>query len=311
MNNATVGFRHCLATLLITLGLLGLHGCSSNNVPTESTRLTAEEKSQIGQSVVLRLRERYRDTRSECPPDGNAAFYCNGVFVRALNSDWNSPTFWNPVDKDIERKGVSFIYMRVDANIEEVPGEAGIIMSEMDAHTQEKLEVGCAFPINAQTNVRENSCYLPNRPMSCQKRRVWDAKSWLAYYENALDFVCYFEPTTRWFQLSIEIRRDHADKLRGYWNEVIIRPWAQDIPERLPLEALWYNGGEEGLMHARTMQDTFIRATGLFIPIVRIDPSHPDVFFYVPRDQSVLPAKARKPTEARALTGKQQSGASL
>lgn len=237
-----------------------------------------------GQSAVLHLRQRFKDIRPECPPDGKAAFYCNGVFVRALNVDWNSPTFWNPVDKDIQRNGVSFIFMREDANISTVPGEAGIIMSEFDAHAREQLVVGCAFPVNAQTDARESSCYLPNRPMSCQKSRVWDAQSWLAYYESALDFVCYFEPTTRWFQLSIEIRRDHADKLRSGWNEVIIRPWAQDIPERLPLEALWYDGSAEGLMRARTMQDRFISATGLFIPIVRIQPDSPQVFHYVPRE---------------------------
>lgn len=296
--------------------VLGLQACTVNTRSPSSTTahadhhyLTAQEKTQVGQRAVLRLRERYRDTRSECPPDGKAAFYCDGVFVRALNIDWNSPTFWNPVAKDIERNGVSFIYMREDARIEEVPGMAGIIMSEFDAHTQEKLVVGCAFPINAQTDVRDDSCYTSKRPMSCQKRRVWTAESWLGYYEYALDFVCSFDPTARWFQLSIEIRRDHADKLRGGWNEVIIRPWAQNVPERLPLEVLWYNGSEEGLMRARTMQDNFIRGTGLFIPIVRVDLGSADVFLYTPKDQLELPARARGTTGTKVLTGKPQSGA--
>lgn len=309
--------HHILHCGLLGLGLvLVLQACTVSSTSPSTTAhddrhyLTAQEKNRLGQSVVVRLRERYRDTRSECPPDGKAAFYCNGVFARAMVSDWASPTFWNPVDKDIQRNGVSFIYMREDARIKATPGPAGIIMSEFAAHTQEKLVVGCAFPINAQTDARDDSCYAPGRPkMSCQKLRVWDLKSWLAYYEYALDFVCPFDPTARWFQLSIEIRRDYAD-IRGSWNEVIIRPWAQDIPERLPLEALWYNGSEEGLMKARTMQDHFIAATGLFIPIVRIETSHPDVFFYVPRDQSGLPTKAASIRESAYEPSNQASSRS-
>lgn len=285
---------HRIATLLTTLCLavVGLQGCSSHNMTAEGNNLSPEAKNQLGQSVVLRLRERFRDTRSACPPDDKPGYYCNGVFVRALNTAWNSPTFWNPVPKDIDRNGVSFIYMREDAKIEQVPGEAGIIMREFDAHTQEKLVVGCAFPINAQTDIREDSCYFSNRQMSCQKRRVWNVESWFAYYEQALDFVCYFEPTTKWFQMSIDVRREHAHELRGYWNEVIIRPWESDVPERLPLEAIWFVGDDEGLMRARTMQDNFIKATGLFIPIVRIEIGTPDVFHYEPRDQVASPARA-------------------
>lgn len=256
-----------------------------------STRapLSQEEKNQIGQSVVLRLRSRYADTRRACPGD-TPGYNCNGVLIRGL-SYWDAPEWWNVVDKDIRRDGVSFSYLRADVGTTFIERTAGLIMREMDADTQVKLSMKCAFPHNAQTDPRPDGCsYPPHLAHACHQMRVMNVESWLAHTAENSTFTCYFAPTTQWFQLSIDVRQHPDFPSRHTINEVIIRPWPAGVPEQLPMEAVWFSGDQAALDRARVMQDAYIRHTGRFLPIVRVEAQTPEVFFYVPREQVERPA---------------------
>lgn len=263
-----------LALLTLAAGL----GC---------TALPATSAEDPGRSVVHRLQQRFDDTRAACE-DGSAAYNCNGVIVRAIR-DPSNPTFWNPSPENIARKGVSFSYIRADVGNERLAGDAGLIMRELHAPTEQPLTVRCAFSANAGTDSRIESCGTEQFPLPCHLSRITDIPTWQAHFaEYTGTRSCYFAPDAKWFQFSIEARQHFPHpELRRFWNEIVIAPWPQDIPERLPIEALYYSGN--AVEKARQMQDSFIRATGKFIPVVRIELTQDPVFYYSPKDQAVQP----------------------
>lgn len=240
-----------------------------------------------GRSVVLSLQQRFDDIRPECA-DRSAAINCNGVIVRAIRNTSN-PAFWNPSPENVERKGVSFSYIRQDVGNELLAGDAGLIMAPLGKPSEQPLTVKCVFPLNAATDSRIESCGTEAFPLPCHLSGVVDIPTWQAHFaEYTGTNACYFEPTAQWFQFSIDVRQHFPIPAhRRIWNEVVIAPWPEDIPEKLPLEALYYTG--EGLGRARQMQDSFMAATGKFIPIVQIDLTRNPVFYYEPKDQRVQP----------------------
>ncbi|MDU9389538.1 hypothetical protein [Pseudomonas sp. zfem002] len=263
-----------LALLTLAAGL----GC---------TAIPATSAEDPGRSVVHRLQQRFDDTRAACE-DGSAAYNCSGVIVRAIR-DPSNPTFWNPSPGGVERDGVAFSYIRADVGSLHLAGNAGLIMRELGAPSEQRLSVRCVFPSNANTSMRADSCATEEFPLPCHLSGVTDIPTWQAHYEQYGPVKsCYFAPTTEWFQFSIDVRAHFPQpENRKYWNEVVIAAWPQDIPERLPIEALFYSG--DGLSGARQMQDSFIRATGKFIPVVRIELTQDPVFYYSPKDQAVQP----------------------
>ncbi|WP_095156315.1 hypothetical protein [Pseudomonas sp. Irchel 3E13] len=265
--------------------------------------LSGTSAEDPARSVVLRLQERYDDTRPVCP-DGSPAFNCNGVLVRAIRDPAN-PTFWNPSPENIERKGVSFSYIRADVGNDRLAGDAGLIMAELGAPTEQPLTVRCVFPLNAGTDSRIESCGTEQFPLPCHLSGVVDIPTWQAHFaEYGGTTSCYFAPTADWFQFSIEVRQHFPNPIHlQYWNEVIVAPWPQDVPEELPLAALYWSGAGDGLEKARQMQDSFIRATGKFIPIVRIELTQPGrVFYYSPKDQAVQPPEQTRTSGSQVTT---------
>ncbi|MFD2640617.1 hypothetical protein [Pseudomonas japonica] len=250
-----------------------------------------------GRSVVHRLQQRFDDTRAQCE-DSSAAYNCSGVIIRAIR-DPSNPTFWNPSPENVARKGVSFSFIRADVGNERLAGDAGLIMRELHAPTEQPLVVRCAFPANAGTDSRIESCGTEQFPLPCHLSGITDIPTWQAHFAQYTGTgSCYFEPDAQWFHFSIEARRHFPHPgLRAFWNEIIIEPWPQDIPERLPIEALYYSG--DAVDKARQMQDSFIRATGKFIPVVRVELTRDPVFYYSPKDQAVQPPR---------MTGSQGTG---
>lgn len=238
-----------------------------------------------GTRVVQELQARYDDTRPACD-DGSPAAYCNGVIVRAIR-DLSTPEFWNPTPEGIARDGVSASYIRKDVGGMTTAGPAGFIMRQLGAPGTYPVKMRCVFPYNGFTSDRVKSCATEAFPEPCHLSGVVDIPTWQAHYtEHGPWGSCFFEPTAQWFQFNIEVRAHFPNPIdRLVWNEVVFAPWPQDIPEQLPIEALFYN--RDGLETARQMQDIFIQATGKFIPVVRVELEHPDrVFFYAPKDQT-------------------------
>ena len=237
-----------------------------------------------GPGIVQKLQARYDDT-GKCP-DGLAAIYCNGVIIRAIR-DLSIPEFWNPTPLSIERDGVSGSYIRKDVGGLYTAGRAGFIMRELKSPDTYPVKLRCVFPTNAGTNSRVKSCASEAVPLPCHLSGVTDLPSWKAHAEKyGPSSMCYFEPTEHWFQFSIDAR-EHFPWYgeSDLWNELVFAAWPQDIPEQLPIEAFFFN--RAGLEDARLLQERFIQATGKFLPIVRIELTHPDaVFFYAPKDQT-------------------------
>lgn len=238
-----------------------------------------------GIRVVQELQARYDDTRPVCDDDSPAA-YCNGVIIRAIR-DLSSGEFWNPTQEGIDRDGVSASYLRKDVGGQTTAGPAGFIMRTLGSPNAYPMRMRCVFPYNGFTSDRIKSCASERFPLPCHLSGVIDIPTWQAHFaEHGPYWGCYFEPTAQWFQLSIEVRSHFPNPIdRLVWNEVVFAPWPKDIPEQLPIQALFFNRG--GLEDARLMQDRFINATGKFIPVVRIELEQPDrVFFYTPKDQT-------------------------
>ena len=243
-----------------------------------------------GERAVMALQARFDDVRAECG-DGSASFNCNGVLIRGIRNP-SIPDFWNPTDEQLARDGVSFSYLRADVGNTAIAGNAGLIMRNLDAAPQQKLSVRCVFSVNAATSDRVKSCGTTQYPEACDTYGFDNEERWREHFDEVGPFkVCYFQPTAHWFQFSIDVRKNLLPLHRNMFNEVVIATWPHDIPEQLPIEALYFLVNElgSGLEDARLMQENFIKATGLFIPVVRVDLRREgQVFSYAPKDQSAL-----------------------
>lgn len=254
---------------------------------TGATPFAYEEKEQLsyGDTVVEHLKDRYADTARACP-DGSAAYRCNGVLARGIR-DLTIRDFWNPVAKDVERNGVSFIYLRADVGNIRLPNAdgSGLIMRELGAPTEAPLSLRCAFPSNADTDGRDFSCHAVLFPQSCAEGGITTIEDWIPHYLRYKNWgQCHFDPDATSFQMSIDVRAHFPEPNdRDNWNEIIIAPWQRDIPRQLPLETLWYTGA--GLVDAQRLQQDFMRETGQFLPIVRITMNEEPLFRYVPDEQ--------------------------
>ena len=87
------------------------------------------------------------------------------------------------------------------------------------------------------------------------------------------------------FLTTLEVMRS---RLGLPYNEIVLKPWDDAKPQKLPVEALFSINGLE-LNEAKKDQRDYKNATGKFIPIIRIKlPSNSKedaVFTYEPNDQ--------------------------
>ncbi|MHA6198446.1 hypothetical protein ACX3YG_29250 [Pseudomonas wadenswilerensis] len=258
-----------------------------NLIAANGAPFTYEEKDQLphGYAVAERLEARYANTARTCP-DGSAAYRCTGVLARGIR-DLTLRDFWNPVEKDLERNGVSFIYLRADVGNTRLPNAngSGLIMRELGVATEAPLTLRCAFPSNADTDGRDFSCHSVLFPQSCAEGAIHTIEEWVPHYVRYKNWgQCHFDPDATSFQMSIDVRAHFPEPSeRLAWNEIIIAPWPRDIPTQLPLETLWYTGA--GLVDAQRLQQDFMKETGLFLPIMRVSMSENPVFSYAPDEQ--------------------------
>lgn len=241
-----------------------------------------------GYAIVEDLKARFADTATECG-DGSASLNCNGVLVRAI-SRWEEPKFWNPTSDYIRRNAISFSYLRKDVGTEWLSGTQGMIMYPVGTAPKYALSVRCVFPFDGFTLFREDGCGTHDYPKSCPEHGINDIPGWLAHAaQTGEGFFCYLEPTAHWFQFSIDIRKEFDAISRGRWNEIVAAAWPMDIPEQLPIQALFYS--DDALGNAQKLQQSFFAATGRFLPIIRLSLTATEVFSYRPEDQTTVPTR--------------------
>lgn len=249
------------------------------------------EQLDIGERVAARLNQRYADTRAQCT-DGSASYNCNGVLIRATSA---STAFrsWNLTANSIARDGVSWTYLRADTGILRLASnEPGLIFDQLDkpytyrdkfARLRKEF-LRCAYPANAGTSGIPNSCMASCLSQGIKTEQAWRAKGYsgagrcsfvmLAPHESG------HEQNPAQFQINTLLRTSN-----GAHNEIIISAWDQDIPEQLPIEAIYYPTGSSRA-GAQYIQWDYFRATGKRMPVLRVDLAPgATVFSYSPGDQ--------------------------
>jgi len=241
-----------------------------------------QDQLYVGYEVAQRLNARYFDTSMTCP-GGQASFYCNGVVMRGTDAT-TAYKSWDPSPISQDNKGVSTSYIRVDAHVLKPVWRQGFLFKEWAAPAAYPLTMGCAYPVDAGTSNLAEACSSQG---ICAQMGIDSVDAWMARYAAYPYSTCSFSTTPEQIQLTIDIRVRMMDP---DWNEFMVRPWTPGIPEKLPIDAIFY--GEalwpgNGPVGSRYLQDDYFKVTGRFLPIVevRLDASDGQVFRFAPDDQ--------------------------
>ncbi len=259
-----------------------------------ATSFGFDQRSQLdwGYRVAQDLDGRFFDTGVQCP-GAKPAYYCNGVLIRSTGY---GDTFhsWNPSPTSVARNGVSFSYVRTD-NMKTVVVGPGMIMNGLQAPTAYPLTVRCAFPTNAITNSRSDSCNTGSDARLCDARGIVTASQWTTAYGTDSDNACGLAPTQAQFDVMVQLRQMAAFATAAH-DELVIAAWPQDIPTQLPLQAFYYST-ESTKVGAQTIQQDYLRTTGQFMPVMQVDLSQPSgkVFVYDPDMQLGAFASSKLP----------------
>ncbi|WP_158300541.1 hypothetical protein [Chromobacterium sp. ATCC 53434] len=295
-------------------------------------RVYAIDINEIGSKVVKDLQDRYQNKAEGCGVNKELpAFECSGIIARITGHGNYDP--WNPSPHSQESGGVSFLYWRSDI----IPAKYGTEGNGYIFNALGKTEVDgkihpnvlCYFPINAVTSVREGEggCgggdfsndknYVQSSP--CQLQGIYTAEDWykhvfednsgsIAYWcgFNLTDYRKYtpgnpqpvFYQGIRISSLMWNHRNNAAVKsFISVNNEMIIKTWEQNIPDRLPIQAFFY-WGADGRTYAMHDQELFYKKTKSFVPVIHVNVPSVDVsaptppvatFTYQPADQNVKP----------------------
>lgn len=251
------------------------------------------EKVLSGEDSAKRITQRYADTQKVCK-DGKAAFWCHGVLLRVTDAGetWHS---WNPSTAAVKRNGVSFYYLSAGNGIKTLGYTGvGLIFSELEASPKYTLTARCAYPSNGYSDARSDSCnarrgYPKSAP--CDEQGIDTVDKWVKHYRNSGSgkYQCSFKTDKEAFSLSQEARNHFprpSDRDAG--NELVFAAWPQDIPERLAIDAIFYQISGD-IEKARYIQQDFYRETHKILPVLHVDLSAPDdeKFTWHAEDQAV------------------------
>lgn len=274
--------------ILVAVLVMSAVGCRGLN------ERPAKPSSTAGAQLAERLNARYFDTRTACT-NGEAAYHCNGVLVRGTVAS-ESQHAWNPSAHSIANGATAFSYLRFDVRSRFLFRPQGIIFRPLGTLTPEEypLILRCIYPYDGGTAHEKNPCTARR---VCAIEGVTTVDSWLEFIKVHLT-SCAFTSSPEQFQLSIDVRA--ASTLPHAFNEAVIGTWPQNIPHRLPLEALFYrNDLAGGLEGARFIQRDLLNAMGSTVPIVSYNPKAEGEelpFSYREEDQAVeVTSGARQP----------------
>ncbi|KAA5920947.1 hypothetical protein F3I27_20535 [Pantoea sp. Bo_2] len=285
-------FPLLIIKFLVTWALL--LGCSASSFANTSD----------GIKTALLLNERYNRTDENC--NGNPAYYCSGIVVR-VNEQPGKIDTWTPYIRDSDNF-LQFSYIRKDIGVNLWAKTFGIILK---AREDDEYSTRCFFPVNAMSGERlNNGC---GEPMSIKKARNEDvdnstckeqgvntAEEWVAKYkelpppinsEKACSFSSHNAST---FNAALK-----ASLLLGERgnNELIVNTsptfWSATDPSKDHIQALWYYKDSEWLDSARLEQQKYFDTTGLWVPVISIDPTNDNVFSYSEADQKVKPSSRK------------------
>jgi predicted component of type VI protein secretion system len=256
----------------------------------------------VGVNVATRLNGRYLDTRDKCD-NGTPAYYCSGVVIRGTQNGNFDP--WNPSTNALALGGVSFSYMRKDAYVKDVYRNSGyIVLGQQEAVAKDKgLDYLCVYAYDAwtaQPDRPDAGCGFQPRtaqapdPSTCSQVDAITDTGWYAFISTLpkqQDQCSLSAQDPEQFVTSLNVRANRPANMPDAWNEILVKTWDQNIPEKLPLEAFFYKNAS-GLAEAKAYQQKYATRTGGgWLPIIKLDLARLSdaPFSYSPTDQGVQP----------------------
>jgi hypothetical protein len=306
--------RKTIASLLFTL----LLGCAQTTpTPPPGTGVNGAQVLD-GPTIAAQLNTLYERQFPNCNnSDSQPAFLCSGVTLRVTVKDpVNQYKVWDPSPTSVKSGGVSFSYLRQDANFGRLAwgnGNGYILYPIFEApRDKEDLDYLCAYPEDAWSWHRSETAVCvahpsyPAQSQLCQDANVSTAEQWLAVWN-----IAGGNPNLR--QCGFDIRDERnalagpafyqsvrgkllrgANGFNGH-NEILIKTWASRNPNTFPIMAFFYitGGTNAGLADAQYNQRDFYNSTNpkIIVPIIGLTPATSAAgaakFSYAAADQAV------------------------
>ncbi|WP_025110038.1 hypothetical protein [Pseudomonas sp. H1h] len=306
--------RKLATSLFITL----LLGCSQTAVQPPAAIGTRDAHALNGPQIASHLNTLYGRQFPNCnKSESQPAFLCSGVTLRVTARDpAGLYKVWDPSPASVKSGGVSYSYLRQDANFGRLAwgyGNGYILYPFLEQPPGKlHLKVLCSYPMDAWTWSRSTTSVCgptpqyPNVSQACHLAGVFTGEqaktAWDVSYENKNLRQCGFD---------VRDERDHLagpafyQSLRaktllgatgfGQQNEIVIRIWAAGQANALPIMAFFFiaGGTNAGLADAQYNQRDFYNSTNpkIVVPIIRLTPAAsaaaPATFTYSAADQAV------------------------
>ena len=293
----------CAQTTSVSIPYAAGHAPSGATFPTGSV----PARTDFGAHTLEALRKRYADSATNCGDNEKPAILCSGVLVRG--TDFSSAYHaWNPSPASVTRGGVSFSYIRHDANFIVSSYGSGFTFSPVD-HTPWATNLPtslCSFPRNAATASRaDKGCGLSGSlavSAPCQPQNVLTDTQWRVHFANQAGSndgaQCGFTITpgpaggaAAGFMASVNARLI-APPITSH-NEVVVATWPQNIGASIPLESFIYytNKDASALIGAQNNQRDLLNTDGVAVPVIRAtlpaDATGQTTFAFEPADQVI------------------------
>ncbi|WP_085640064.1 MULTISPECIES: halovibrin HvnC [unclassified Pseudomonas] len=265
-----------------------------------------------GPAIVTQLKTLYGRKFPNCfNSDSQPAFLCSGVTLRVTVKDPNNQyKVWDPSPNSVKNGGVSFSYLRADANFGRLAwghGNGFIVYPIFEAPADKyDLDYLCSYPYDAWTWTRSATevCVAhpdyPQQSQLCHNAGVTTAEQWYDVWSiaggNRNQRQCGFDISDDRNQLAgpafyQSIRARALANVSGVneHNEILIKTWCDPLsadpakscaqsfpPNKFPLMAFFYiyGGSDAGLAEAQYNQRDFYNSTDpkILVPIIRLTP---------------------------------------
>jgi hypothetical protein len=270
--------------LLLSLSAASASGFSTDGGLSQSSTVTLNQQQLVGN-----LNARYQSVVDACA-GGTPSYYCSGVMLRTATYSAIYP-FWTHSPAAAALQSVTFSYIRRDIGNNGSDLGSGFIFSNQEASVAQNKApvVRCIYPFMAGTQgqgrpafgcgFRSGSTAVKQGgdPSTCATLVIpaVTAKLWLENYRrfgSVRGNQCSLSTTVAaQFKASLEAHNGVNAAHTVLRNELLIGTWPENAPERLPIEAFFYNGATGGLSNAQFLRRAYYRKTSQRVPIVRVN----------------------------------------
>lgn len=267
---------------------------------------SATANAMSGQALVMDLNTKYQSNVAQCL-NGTPAYYCSGVLLRAV--DYSAFfKFWDYGSQATELGSVAFTYIRSDVGSTTLNGnrKSGFILKDQTTALAEgkALSLRCIFPFPTESlDLRADfGCgFAPKAAQAsadlanCAKLAVpaITAAAWLKNFQEHSSLPknqCSLSTAVAaQFKASLEAHKMVNAAWTAKPTEVLIQTWDEKAPEKLPVEAVFYDAATPAkLADAQKFQRDYYLETSLYVPVVKINmaAANQEIFSFDAKDQS-------------------------